>query len=135
MRRADVGSVVRLLKSGDAGAYDLVRARVGRIVAFRGYGIPWQDRSDLEQRILIEVWEAVSRPGFEPDGFWGFVEVVASRRCIDWLRARRDGTALDGVPSRALAINDAGQVIGVSQEGFQLRAFYWSAETGMVGLF
>jgi len=39
---------------------------------------------------MTEVWQAVNRPGFDfVAGFWGFVEVVTSRRCIDWLRAKR----------------------------------------------
>ena len=39
---------------------------------------------------------AVNRSGFDfAAGFWGFVEVVASRRCIDHRRARRDVTTLD----------------------------------------
>jgi len=37
---------------------------------------------------MTQIWQAVSRPGFEPgERFWGFVEVVTARRCIDWLRA------------------------------------------------
>jgi RNA polymerase sigma factor (sigma-70 family) len=75
---------------GDAAAVDHVRARVRRILAFKRLRIPDQDREDLEQEIMTEVWQAVNRPGFDlTAGFWGFVEVVASRRCIDWLRSRR----------------------------------------------
>ncbi len=97
----DVASLVRLLQDGDAPTSEVVRARVSRILAFRGYGISRQDRSDLEQRILVEVWQAVKRPGFHADRFWGFVEVVAARRCIDWQRAQRSETTLDGVPEPA----------------------------------
>ena len=75
---------------GDAAAVDHVRARVRRILAFKRLRIPDHDREDLEQEIMTEVWQAVNRPGFDlTAGFWGFVEVVASRRCIDWLRSRR----------------------------------------------
>ncbi len=42
---------------------------------------------------------------------------------------------LDDVPSRALAINEIGQVTGVSQdESSQFGGFFWSAETGMLDL-
>ena len=39
---------------------------------------------------MTEVWQAVNRPGFDfAAGFWGFVEIVTSRRCIDWIRAQK----------------------------------------------
>lgn len=39
----------------------------------------------------MEIWQAVNRSGFDLSaGFWGFVEIVTSRRCIDWLRAKRN---------------------------------------------
>jgi RNA polymerase sigma factor (sigma-70 family) len=45
---------------------------------------------DLEQEIVTQIWQAVNRPRFDAEaGFWGFVELVTARRCIDWLRARR----------------------------------------------
>jgi len=78
------------MRLGDAAAVDHVRARVRKILAFKRLRIPVQDREDLEQEIMTEVWQAVNRPGFDfTAGFWGFVEVVASRRCIDWLRSRK----------------------------------------------
>lgn len=40
---------------------------------------------------MIEVWQAVNRSGFDlRAGFWGFVETVTVRRCIDWMRSRRN---------------------------------------------
>jgi RNA polymerase sigma factor (sigma-70 family) len=55
-------------------------------------GIPSQEQDDLKQDIMTELWRAVNRSGFDfAAGFWGFVEVVTSRRCIDWLRTRRVG--------------------------------------------
>lgn len=60
------------------------------IVATRGYGIPAEDRRDLQQEIMAQLWQAVRRPGFDAgERFRGFVEVVASRRCVDWYRARK----------------------------------------------
>ncbi len=39
---------------------------------------------------MTQVWQAVNRTGFDPTlGFWKFIEVVTTRRAIDWLRARR----------------------------------------------
>ncbi len=91
-------SLQRRFKGGDGSATREVRARVRRILAYRGFGIGKEDRLDLEQTILLQLWQAVSEPGFRGEGFLGLVEIVASRRCIDWFRARRPETALDLVP-------------------------------------
>ena len=78
------------MRLGEAAAVDHVRARVRKILAFKRLRIPDQDRDDLEQEIMTEVWQAVNRPEFDfTAGFWGFVEIVTSRRCIDWLRSRK----------------------------------------------
>jgi RNA polymerase sigma factor (sigma-70 family) len=67
---------------------------VARILRHGGLAIPEQERDDLEQEIVTEVWQAVNRSRFDFfAGFWGFVEVVTTRRCIDWLRARRAAAA------------------------------------------
>jgi len=84
------GEWARRMRLGEAAAVDHVRARVRKILAFKRLRIPVQDREDLEQEIMTEVWQAVNRPEFDfTAGFWGFVEVVTSRRCIDWLRSRK----------------------------------------------
>jgi RNA polymerase sigma factor (sigma-70 family) len=84
------GEWARRMRLGDAAAVDHVRARVRKILASKRLRIPVQDREDLEQEVMTEVWQAVNRPGFDfTAGFWGFVEVVTSRRCIDWLRSRK----------------------------------------------
>jgi RNA polymerase sigma-70 factor (ECF subfamily) len=63
---------------------------VRRTLSFNRLGIPADQRDDLEQEVMAELWRAVNRAGFDfTAGFWGFVEVVTSRRCIDWLRSRR----------------------------------------------
>ena len=82
-------SVCRLFAAGDASTTEDVRRRVRRILAFRGYGIPQDDRVDLEQSVMLELWQAVARPEFDSTRFWGFVEVVTGRRCIDWIRASK----------------------------------------------
>ena len=81
----------RRLQNGDSHAVQIVRRRVRTILAFKKLGIPHQERQDLEQEIMTAVWQAVNRPGFDfGAGFWGFVETVSSRRCIDWLRSVRE---------------------------------------------
>lgn len=96
--RSDIPSPehwARRLQCGDPDAVRVVRERVGRILSYGALEIPSQDRDDLAQEIMTEIWQAVNRSRFDLSaGFWGFVEVVTSRRCIDWLRARREGTSL-----------------------------------------
>lgn len=86
------------LRRGEAEAVRQVRSRVARILRGRRLRIPPQERDDLEQQIVTEVWQGVNRSSFDISmGLWGFVEVVSSRRCIDWLRSRRQARdPLDG---------------------------------------
>lgn len=82
----------RRLQRGEPDAIGEVRLRVARIIGHKGLRIPAQDRDDLEQEIMVQVWQAVNRPTFDlTAGFWGFVETVTARRCIDWLRTRVEG--------------------------------------------
>lgn len=93
--------VALALRRGESAAVHAVRERVRRILAFRAFGFPADTREDLEQEVVTEVWRAVNRTGFDPSaGFWGFIETVTARRCIDWLRSRRN---LEELP---LAIED-----------------------------
>ena len=83
------------VRSGDAAAVRQVRERIRKIIRFKGLRIPHDQLDDLEQEIVTQVWQAVNRSQFDPSGgFWGFVELVTARRCIDWLRARRSDTNL-----------------------------------------
>lgn len=82
---------------GDARPVDQVRRRIRRILAYSGWGIPPEDQLDLEQNILWQLLQAVEKEDFNPGGFWKFVEIVASRRCIDWRRAQRQNVALEDI--------------------------------------
>ena len=100
----DPHATARGLRRGRAAAVALVRGRVRGILAFKPYGIPVDERADLEQEVLTQIWQAVRRPGFEPERFWGLVEVVTVRRSIDWLRTRRPTVPVDEtVHAEALA--------------------------------
>jgi RNA polymerase sigma-70 factor (ECF subfamily) len=95
-RPATTDDVPRRFAAGDEEAARVVAARVERIVAFRGFGVPPEDRRDIRQDVVMQVLLAVRREGFDfGQGFWGFVETVAARRVIDWLRARRPVEELD----------------------------------------
>jgi RNA polymerase sigma factor (sigma-70 family) len=85
----------RRLQRGDPAAVREVRRRVTRILAHSGLAVPEDERDDLEQDVMTDVWQAVNRSHFDVSaGFWGFVELVTSRRSIDWLRARREKRSL-----------------------------------------
>jgi len=92
----DEASVALGFLRGKRAATKRVRQRVRKIVSYRRYGMSREDRHDVEQEVMTQLWLATRQrdAGFE-DGFWGFVEVVAIRRCIDWLRTRRHHASLD----------------------------------------
>lgn len=93
-----VESLARDFARGVPQAVQSVRQRVRKILFFKRYGMTDEELRDLEQEIMTQLWQAVNRSGFDPSrGFWGFVEVVTARRCIDWLRSPRRETALDGL--------------------------------------
>ena len=104
-------------KEGDSAATKAVRVRVQKILFFKGFGFSEEDKRDLEQVILLDLWQAVTRSQFEPSGFWGLVEVVSARRCIDALRARKrhvpfadQATSLDGASDPLSLILEREQV-------------------------
>lgn len=86
------------LRRGEAEAVRELRSRVARILRYQRLRIPPQEREDLEQQIVTEVWQGVNRSSFDARlGLWAFVNLVSSRRCIDWLRSRREfRDSLDG---------------------------------------
>lgn len=70
--------------------------RVRRILSYHRIRIPAGERDDLEQEVMTQVWRALNQTRSDPTGgIWGLVEVVTSRRCIDWLRKRRQEVPLD----------------------------------------
>jgi len=67
-----------------------VETMVRQFVRFEGYGIPTNERDDLVQEVLLQIWQAVTRPQFDPaQSLDPFIRAVACRRCIDWRRRRR----------------------------------------------
>lgn len=92
------------LGRGDPKAVEEVRERVDRILAHRGFAMAQQDRDDVRQEVMIQLWQAVTRPSFDPAaGFWSFVELVTARRAIDWLR-RQSRSVADLKPSPSAGV-------------------------------
>ena len=100
----DETAIARGFERGAPGAVDRIRRRVRRIAACSAYRIPRTEREDLEQEVMAQLWQAVNRPGYDSSRrFLGFVDVVATRRCIDWLRRRREHYPLrEEFPSAAV---------------------------------
>jgi len=89
------GGWARRLQQGEPDAVHLVRERIQKILRYQGLRIPANDREDIEQEVMTDVWRAVNRDSFDfTAGFWGFVEIVTSRRCIDWMRKKKEHTPL-----------------------------------------
>lgn len=94
--QADSQKMADDFRLGKPSAADAVRARVRTLIHFKGFGIPEPDRRDIEQEVLTQVWKSVTGSEFDADqGFWGFVSVVAIRRCIDWRRNHKQEIPLD----------------------------------------
>lgn len=95
--RADnVSRVARGFRAGRPEAAAAVRRRIRNILRYRGFGMSAEQRRDLEQEIVTQLWQAVNRPSADLGAdFWGLVEVVTARRSIDWLRRRREFEELD----------------------------------------
>jgi len=63
---------------------------VQSIVHHRGWFIPVDERVDTSQEAILDLVERAPGTVFETDeDFGNFVRVIAHRRCIDWVRARR----------------------------------------------
>ncbi len=107
--------VLRAFLAGDPAACHSVERWAWEIVHFRWFGIPLDDRADVIQEIVEDVWRAVGKPGFSlRRGLKPLVRHIASARCIDWMRKRREHVELtDEIadpgedPFEALARNDA----------------------------
>lgn len=93
-------ALVRALDRGDPAADRLVRDWAQRFLAAPRLGLPPEVRRDLEQEVMVELWRAVRRPGFDAEReLGGFVRVLCARRAIDWWRARRNESELqESVP-------------------------------------
>ena len=63
---------------------------VRSIVHHRGWFIPVDERVDTSQEAILDVLRRARNAAFQTDeDFGNFVRVIAHRRCIDWVRARR----------------------------------------------
>jgi RNA polymerase sigma factor (sigma-70 family) len=74
----------------DRQALGRVERLADRVVSSPRFGLPPEDRRDVVQETLLDLWSAVERPGFDVERpFEPFVCSVACRRAIDWLRRKR----------------------------------------------
>jgi len=94
------GSLHQSFCRGHKEAITLVTAIVRSVVSYRGYYIPFDERSDIVQESMLDLFRSADSDKFASENeFCGFVRVVAHRRCVDWMRAKRkrEGLRLEGV--------------------------------------
>jgi RNA polymerase sigma factor (sigma-70 family) len=86
----------RRFVGGDPEAIEVARRAVNATIAARAYRIAPPERQDIAQDALLDVWRAVTAPGFSfHNSFEGLVRSIACRRCIDARRRKRWTVALD----------------------------------------
>lgn len=80
---------------GEPGAVVCVARWAGRSVRFEASWIRPEDRADVVQNALIDLWRALRAPDFRvAASLRAVVRRVAIARAIDWSRKRRDESAL-----------------------------------------
>lgn len=100
LRRSASDRLSRRFGTGDAEAVSTVASLTARIVGHRGYFIPTDQRADIVQDTLLDLWRRRTASCDTSDGdFLGLVKVIAHRRCIDWLRKRRHRDSLTEYPT------------------------------------
>lgn len=93
--RARRDPLVQGFLRGDMEATLRVAAVVRRVVSDRGYYIPFGEREDVVQQVLLDTYRAITRPGFTLEReFVNFVRSISCRRCVDWMRRQRPTTEL-----------------------------------------
>jgi len=117
----EVRPLARRLLSGDSEAIQDVYRRVRRIVGAKSYRLSLSEREDVIQEIVVELWRTIGKPSFDLDrDLWGFVEVLALRRCIDAFRRHRPMTELD--PESPGASPDPLQTVLANEKRRQVRS-------------
>ena len=84
-------TLFREFSRGEPEAVASASATVSKVVQFRGYFIPHDERPDVIQEAMLDVIKAVKASGFSSDvEFCGFIRMVTHRRCVDWLRKKKN---------------------------------------------
>jgi RNA polymerase sigma factor (sigma-70 family) len=96
-------ALARSFALGDPGALAQVEGIASRVVRHRGFYIPVEDRQDIVQEVMAQVWSALAAPGAGVRrSFVGFVQAIACRRCVDWMRRHRATAEIDpAIPDAA----------------------------------
>ena len=88
--------LLRRFLLGETTACRSVERWAWEIVYFKHYYIPHDEREDLVQQTIADVWSAVSSPDFALSrGLRSLVRAIAGRRCVDYLRRHRPTAELE----------------------------------------
>lgn len=78
------------LRDGAADVVARLRGFVENVVSGYGYYVPYRDRDDVVQDVLVDLLAEVRRsPEREDTRFLLLARVIAHRRCVDWVRRSR----------------------------------------------
>lgn len=108
--------LLRRFLTGEPAACRLIERWAWEIVYFKHFHVPRDEREDVVQETIADVWRAASRGDFTlRAGLRAFVRKVAAARCIDRLRRLRPLVPLDDAtpdpgpsPYDVLIADDAG---------------------------
>lgn len=84
---------------GDPAAVAAVVGWIRRAVASPGFRVPYDERGELIQESLLQVWKQLSERRTHPDSLEALARSVARRRCVDWIRRRVIAEKVDVRPA------------------------------------
>jgi RNA polymerase sigma factor (sigma-70 family) len=95
-------------RRGDPEATARAVKQAALVVRMRGYAIPEDQRTDVVQEVMVEMWRRTHRKNFAAGGaFDTYVRTLAYWRCIDWIRKRKRQAPLDSeIPGRSAGPDD-----------------------------
>lgn len=87
---------LRRFLAGEPAAARTVLRWARETAHFRGFGLSAEEREDVAQDALAQLWSLGSRPGFElRRGVRAILRTIVSARCIDRVRRRRPTSEVD----------------------------------------
>lgn len=88
--------LLRRFLSGEPGACKVVEGGVKRVVLYWNAPFSQDDREDLIQQTLMEIYLAIAKPEFElKQNLLALARKIAARRCIDQMRKYRPTDPID----------------------------------------
>lgn len=107
----DSDVAARFLAGDPATVAETIRL-IRAAVSARGFYIPFDDRAEVTQEVLMQVWNQLTRPTAEPPrNYPAWVRTIAYRRCVDWMRAYTPAEPVEGDAEPAPGASPEGRVL------------------------